>query len=88
MRVYIEETENLSGQFIANFEVDKEKHKLYYDLDWWENQQKGGLIGGNYIQIMIPELMQLEFNRIYEIDLENGRKIYKFLILNGWKESF
>jgi hypothetical protein len=89
MRVIIDGDANrgydgiLKARFL-NKEND-ETYELSFDVDKWISQEDNGIIGGQYISIVKPEPMILEFDQEYEFDLDTARKVYEYLAYNGWK---
>lgn len=86
MKVKIEEQGKLSGKFICRFHTDDDQiYSLKYDLENWTDIKTGGLFGGSYLQILIPEVTHLVFNHEYDLDVETARRVYKTLAEHGWE---
>jgi len=85
MEIVITETSKLNGKFFCKFkENDGKEHFLQFNLDDWKSIETNGLFGGEYIQIFLPERMEIHIARPYTLEIEEGRKVYKTLIDNGW----
>jgi hypothetical protein len=89
MTIIVKELGEFSGKFTATFtEESGKEHILRYNLEEWQCAEKNGFFGGNYIQILLPELMHIYLNTVYkfsEEEIDTARKIYRTLVQNGWK---
>jgi hypothetical protein len=84
MKVKITEPVKLSGKYVCTFTDDDQEYVLRYDLENWVNIKESGLFGGNYIQILLPEQMNLVLDHEYEIETKIARKVYDTLAKHGW----
>ena len=75
---------NYNGIFIAEFTINEEIHKLYYDLDDWDDMVNSGNFGAEYVQYVSPKPLQLFFDKYYELEIEHLREIYSILTHHGW----
>jgi hypothetical protein len=84
MIVTIYSDEDLNGKFLCEFNDSDKKYYLNYDLDNWVCTQENGLIGGNYIHLFRPQEIKMTFDIQYEMSIEEARKVYETLMINGW----
>ena len=77
---------NYDGILTAIFTHDDGKsYTLQFNIDNWIDNITNGHIGGEYIQIVQPEPLQLQFDKDYKFTIETARKIYEILFTNGWR---
>lgn len=85
LRILGDHKRGFDGKLVAQFDDETKTHELHYDLENWKNPAESGFVGGNYIQVLTPEPMNLVFDQEYEFTLENARKVYAILYKHGWK---
>lgn len=85
VRILGDKQNNFDGILRAQFINNNETHELKFDLDSWEDSPADGFIGGNYIQIVSPITLNMQFDQEYELSIEDARKIYKTLSEIGWQ---
>jgi len=85
VRILGDKQNNFDGILKAQFINNNETYELKFDLDDWEDSPADGTIGGNYIQLISPTPITMQFDQEYELSIEDARKIYKTLSEIGWK---
>lgn len=76
---------NYSGEFSAIFDDGDVRHTLSFNLDDWLNMGENGRFGKDFVEVYRPETHMFEFNKFYELELDEARKVYSALYVNGWK---
>jgi hypothetical protein len=85
VRILGDARNDYNGLLVAQFKNDGKTHELTFDLVDWVDSTTHGFFGGNAVVYSHPEPMQLKFDHDYDVDIEQGRKIYKTLSQHQWK---
>jgi len=85
VRILSDKQNNFDGMLRAQFINNDTIHELKFDLDNWEDSPADGMVGGNYLQLIKPTPLMMNFDQEYELSIEDARKIYKTLSEIGWK---
>jgi len=83
-----DEGEKYSGKLVAEFkEDDTNTHYLRFDLNKKEDGEIPFIVGGSWVKIFSPKVMNLEMNINYKgLPVESYREIWTILEQNGWAE--